>query len=373
MGECEDDSDCIDQLTGVLKECYEEASFSDETFFCECSPWYGFVGEECNELTGQNIFYTIIMIFMGLWCLFIAVAIIRTILYHFLYGVRMKGVDPVVFTAGYILISVGFVFANSMINISAALGPGNFEIISYDKDLITDGEEFVTAKGGKFSAYALIIGAGCVALASLQIFVSWQAIAVKASSFSSERTQLVAANTLIAIKGFVVLYTFLLVITTATDQISLASFIVVMFALSLAVGYPCAFLVLQKTFENLQVDGNEYVKTMISLIRYCCKVNAISLLLSGLSLTIFFVFYANYQLYLTPGSFNYIVLFRDFGSFSGLLQLTVMSWYINSVANRAKMKTSSLLWNRWDSHHDKLLTRTASKRKNQTNLLTSAE
>lgn len=355
--ECNISSDCNPIDNGVVKVCYEAAIFSDEVFFCDCSPWYGWKGENCDELTGQNIFYFITLLVTAIWAFLLLIAIFRTLYLHFRYGIKKSRFDPVILTGSFIFVGALLILVHALGTMPSMLISDRFEIVLYD--ILGDDEDFedVSTNAGKGLGYSLLIGASLAGLASVHIFASWQKIIINASRFSGERKQLIANGTLRAMNVFIFFFLLVVTISTIVDQLAISTLFIAVLAIVLAIVYPIAYLLLRKTFRNLEVIGEEYVKRMVDLIRYCCLVNAIALFTTGIILTIFYSLLIDFDAVLTPGKFNYIVALRDLALLISLGQATVMAWYVNAVANRGynKTPTSAGIWKGWDSQHQKLI------------------
>lgn len=81
--ECDDSSQCDDD--GIVRFCYEEASFSNETFFCDCSNWYGWTGKNCNEESTQLTYFRFSTIFFSILFFGVVMLCSRTIVLLFMF------------------------------------------------------------------------------------------------------------------------------------------------------------------------------------------------------------------------------------------------------------------------------------------------
>lgn len=294
---------------------------------------------------------------------FILVAISRTIYYHIRYGLEKKLFNPVLATALLIFLSSLLFLIHAIVTIAGVLDPSRFEVVVYPNVAGFEDVEDISVKGGKQAGYAFLVAGGTVGLASLQVFTSWQQIAVKASRFGGDKSELISRTKLISIRVFVLVSLFLILIAVVFDQLSLGSIFVGFIAICLAIGYPLVYVSLKETFKNMMVDGNQYVDKLLNLIRFCCKVNAVCLFLSGTLLLAFYPLLLYYPFLLIPGKFNFIVFIRDIITFIGLLQIGVMAWYVNSVIDQG-MPTNTTgggIWGKWDSQHSKLAVSATSK------------
>ena len=53
--ECNTSSDCQTGIHVVSRICFESAVFSDKIFFCDCATWYGWAGDNCDEVSGRLV------------------------------------------------------------------------------------------------------------------------------------------------------------------------------------------------------------------------------------------------------------------------------------------------------------------------------
>lgn len=55
---CSRTSDCLDIINdGIARQCYFTSEFSNRTNFCDCSNWYGFKGEQCDDDNSFQVQY----------------------------------------------------------------------------------------------------------------------------------------------------------------------------------------------------------------------------------------------------------------------------------------------------------------------------
>lgn len=62
---CHVHSDCTsnnDQGIEIFKVCYLKVSWSDEENFCDCSSWYGFTGDDCDQVSTANVYFKVSLI-----------------------------------------------------------------------------------------------------------------------------------------------------------------------------------------------------------------------------------------------------------------------------------------------------------------------
>ena len=62
---CNETKDCKEG--NVLKECYFEVPWSEDSNFCNCSSWYGFVGDDCDIPSPQVWYIRFTLLFIVTW------------------------------------------------------------------------------------------------------------------------------------------------------------------------------------------------------------------------------------------------------------------------------------------------------------------
>lgn len=69
--ECASTVDCVTQ--NAAKECYTDVFFTDDSSFCGCSNFYGWVGEDCDQASSQLIYARMSSSLLCLWAVLVFV------------------------------------------------------------------------------------------------------------------------------------------------------------------------------------------------------------------------------------------------------------------------------------------------------------
>lgn len=87
MGECLTASDCntTDPVTGddIPKTCYKEVLWSDDTFFCDCSAWFGYTGEFCDQGSIQTRIFKASLWIRTLWSVVGAAFLLYVLFFYY--------------------------------------------------------------------------------------------------------------------------------------------------------------------------------------------------------------------------------------------------------------------------------------------------
>ena len=110
--QCSTTSDCIKD--GIFMECYDSVPWKkNATDFCECSSWYGFVGEKCDETSVQVVYLRSSLIITIIWTSLLCLLLLKDIIKYLRFkaprlkclkksrrsGSKHLGLDPVFVTA----------------------------------------------------------------------------------------------------------------------------------------------------------------------------------------------------------------------------------------------------------------------------------
>lgn len=144
MSLCTDAKNC--SSSGVFRECYKENNFRDDIFFCECSNWHGWVGENCNTPSATTYFFGFSFFFFLSWTLF-NIFTLSNVLYIFVNGNKVRGRDtnPAFFVALLAFIGSLCLLIRFMIRSQAFYDPTFFEIAEGDS-LIFSGSNTLQRK-----------------------------------------------------------------------------------------------------------------------------------------------------------------------------------------------------------------------------------
>lgn len=354
--ECEDSFDCLDNATAV-RFCYENAVFSDETFFCDCSNWFGWKGLNCDETTPVLYLNRISSFLIVIWCVLLVIATGRTLFYNFLLESNPTGVDPVQFTGVFILFASVTLAISQIITLNALFNPDAFEVVDYTTAIVEYGAD-VTRKGDIFSAISLSFSSMFFIYSCLTVMLSWNRVISKTARFTSQAWQQKVKNGTSILKILGLITTAILVILCALELYLALIFYTFILSILLAVGYLTIGRLFVKTVLGVDTPKNEYVKLILKLVLQSYRIYSIILVLNSISLLLFAVTLINYAENQVIGGFNYSLFFRELSTVLVLILLTHISWYVNSVTEGVALVERgrcTSFWSHWDKQNEHLI------------------
>lgn len=349
--ECNITSECT-LANGVLRECYRENIFSEEVFFCDCSNYHGWVGENCDEETpfvywerAVSIVYVIFQLY------FVLIPITRTVFFYTCY--RLKTKKPVEKQGNNVALSIAFFIwtlsaffiANVALRVRTFYDP-NFFVVK-----VFNFRETIQAGYYDCEYTTFLLGTICHLLAIVLIMFSWLSVLVKVSeifpnteNIISERSlqKIIATSSLLISVAFITLFiltdkVFLTVFTSVLTLVGTLFFLVTYFRF-------------RKVTKTMIGSGSS---KQLNLIATTFKVNVTCFTLITVLSAIFFALATQHLRVLGVGAFNYIQVVREVTSFITLVALSYTSYYVHrivvNISKSEKRKDWLLCGNRLSS------------------------
>lgn len=354
--ECGTSSDCVGIFNdSAIRYCFEESRFSDKEFFCDCSPWYGWKGDLCNEESFQLYwfrFIVILMIFLGtlaiIFLCFVAFKQIR-------FAIISKTSLSIKFYTclSFLLASICFII-NPSVQLPSLFDPDRFVIVDYKVPEFED----VTVNGGKEVSYIIFLGPTALLFGILCIVLTWFNILKRTAAWFPEvfgkKERVLERSLKILVLVYVILNVFIFVFDALLVGITLLVVLTILTAILFRYS-TVAFL--SKIDKNLVDSKNNVV---VKRIKEAYKVVFTSLIL-GVGFNFVFSLLSPFQYYLLKvGGFNFIVLFRDLTVFTGISLCLYMAKYLNTLINELETKY----------HLSKVTKRTSTLNRQSTNRVT---
>lgn len=337
--ECTDSFDCVNG--SVIKQCYENNAFSEETFFCDCSNWFGWIGENCDK-PGPTIYYIrITTVFFLAWTLFNIVTLSKTLFLlarHSFRKISIKDLNPIFYVVLFdTLASFGLLIGRLIES------PSYFDSTQYEVNEIDFGSTQVIQVDRKFtfasnfaigfSSLFLLFSSAIIILSWLEVFNKMNNI-IKLDGFIYEK---VIKKTIISM---VIIITVVFIIFSSLNILGVVILIysvsAVLLIIAYVVGY-CRFRNRMISLLNGSLGSKE--KKALCLVRNSCKLKVFcfsALLLFSIA---FFFGFSNSVEILKVGGFNYVLLFLDATNVSALISITHTSYYTYSI-NEKLMKNA---------------------------------
>lgn len=325
---CNVSSDCTLE-DGVIKFCYEEASFSNESFFCDCSAYFGWTGQRCDNPSTVQIFYKIFAIIIIIWSALLLILTARTVLLNFCLEYNPKnGIDPIIYTGVFVLLSTASLFISSVLLIPSFFRPDHFEIGTYQ---IVEKFDTVDVKYGNIVNIAAFFAITFQTFSALFMILS-----IDKTIASISRFDLLQENHAKSIKNKVFLVMaclilILFVILSATNNVSYGTIFIIIISFVTAVYFVYSAIKFVKAMKRISATENKIVKATTRLVRNTCVRASIALVVIFICTIAYSVSLFSLATLIGPGQFNFVILLRSIAECAGLYLLTVTAWYVNSV------------------------------------------
>lgn len=339
---CEDIFDC--NVTGQI--CFENPTFAPDEV-CDCSPWFGWTGPECDQASGQVIYTGISMSFYLIWGLILTLLNGRTIFLLTRYAdlkqkeKRMK-TGAILATVVFGLLSSLSVVINSAIRLSGAIDHNQFQIYEY-VSLFAEPEFDVAVTGGPAAASFLLLAVLCYLLCSLVIVSSWMSLLASLDKYFPPLLKLSEDTLKRIIQTIVVISLSFFVILTGLQLIFESTLLVVLLVFIDISIYSVAYYRVYTKYKLYRKSGAEtaLLDNAVTLIRTCARINISCTLLLIIFLGVYSANVNNYEEILAPGDFNYIVFSLDIVVFFAMFMLSYTCYYAHTVATKYIRKNKS--------------------------------
>lgn len=342
MAICSDAVNCSSST--IFKECYVENNFRDDVFFCDCSNWFGWVGENCNEPTATLYFFGITYVVFLFWTLFNLVTLGRVLLILVAENkFKAQDINPVCFVALFAFLSSLCILIRLFGRSKAIYDPTFFEVI--DTPSIFFSGSNVQRKF--HSPFTIIFSAGWIlqGLSCLYMIVSWldvinsiNHIFPLKTAVSDRSLKIIISSTMI----FICLAFFILASLNAVVEIvfgyTIASFI-------LAFGFSIGYFRFRTRMETL-VGGNlgPIQKRAIILVRSAFRINTVCFIGVFIFSQVYYYGKLNHLKILKIGGFNYFLLLLHIAHSFAYATTTYASYYSFRVTKRITSLSENATW-----------------------------
>lgn len=328
---CNVSSDCLDVFDDdVVRHCFETAGFSSKTNFCDCSTWYGWTGDSCDEETTRLVlqrYTTLALLVISVIMLFVSV---RTLVLNHIMEVKR---DALFFTLLFTVLGILSFAINVSFRLKPLIDPTAFHIRTFKTIALGDFEN-VGGGSGNHGSYFLVLATSCESLSSLCLILSWDIVLSKVSRFQSQDRQNSVKKWTLRLKIFSFVYFSGLIVFLSLGFLYEAFFLIALVSFGVTVffvGASCRFL---RTFKELQngsiaVSLTNRLVYKISIITSICRIFVI------IGSVGFFLASNGIEERLKEDEINYGNIFRDLAAVSSLLLVLTTTWYVNSVTEGA--------------------------------------
>lgn len=339
---------CIDAIncssSGVLQECYEENNFEDDMFFCDCSNWFGWVGENCDVPTATVYYFGVSYFFFLLWTFF-NIATLGRVLLLFIQTKNVKGRDtnPVFFVALLAFLGSVCLLSRFFIRSKGIFDSTYFEVLDSSSLIFSSTSvqrRFVSVDTLFFAGGWVIQGLAC-----LQMIVSWLDIFQQIDQVFPLHRTISDRSLKIIISSIMIFVCFVFLVFTALNAVVEIMIGYALLSIILAVSFLVGYWRFKNGLNEL-VQGNlgTQEKIAINLVRTAFRVNGISFSVIAICTLIYYYGITNYLRILKIGGFNYFFVVLDIALFFGYSTATYASYYSFTVALRIIKTSSDMTW-----------------------------
>lgn len=243
--------------------------------------------------------------------------------------------------------------------LSGLIEPSRFELVIF-QDRVLGPFDDVNVTHGRVATYSLFFATSFFVLASLQIFHTWHQVFVRFSIYEGLQKHFLRRVIQLLIKLLIVTYLAFSILVVFADEVFLSLFLIGSLLVILGFAYPLSYVRLQTLLTKFSATHNTFIRKVLKLIKYCCKVNGICLFIISVLTAPFSFLVGGFAKRIESGKINYILFLREFAGLTGLYLLTVLSWYINTMVKRKHMKRNFILrrfWERWDKANTELFSK----------------
>lgn len=344
MNPCEDANDCSNST--IIRECYEENNFVEEVFFCECSNWFGWVGENCDEPSSSIYYNRIMFVFFTIWNLFNIVTISKVIYIYLKYNYKktgFKNANPVLYVAILVFLSAFCLCILGFTRVISFYDPDQFIVVN-SKSLFFESVG-VERRLTLVNDFLLLFGGTFQALASVQIILSWLDVFDKMNKIFEVKLCVSEKTLKRIIASTIIFLTILFIILACFEAVAEITFVYVLASLVIAIGYLVGYYRFRSRMNGMlngSLGGKE--KRALRVVKTSFKINTICFTGILFCSLIYYFGFTNHLRILKIGSFNYFLIFTDIAVALGFITLTYSSYYCYRINIRIIKTDHFISW-----------------------------
>lgn len=344
--ECTVAANC--SVDGIARKCYTEVQWSDQTYFCDCSNYFGFIGEDCSTPTITTKFIKVSLIIICIWAgIFALIMLFDLLKLVMLFRNEKdrkrrgrKGSLPIITAGVATLIGYISLMLYGGLQISTLDDPTAFII----EDFKAQGETIqdVTTKYGSFTTTARIIAVEMLLIATLQISISWldvsqsmQRLGQGSNRGLEKRIKYFKRFAMISTLGFLVLMAILIPLRF----FYIFLLITPVFLIFMSIIFYSGRKIFIKLLQMSSAGDSELFRRPIKLVQKASLFILICLPISVLLMIIDFALVSQYDFLFSPGAFNVSYLVTTLLSFVGMAQFNGIHWYITNMRSKTQLTT----------------------------------
>ena len=336
--ECSNTRQC--STDGVLRVCYRKVLWTDKSNFCDCSSFFGWVGKECDEVSGAVIHFRFALLFCMTWSFILVVRLIIDAMRVWKHRKsravyvpwRMYGKDPgnkehlLFCSLVAIFFGFSFLFISSVMEFPSLVDPTRFEL----REFVLRGrrEELAAVPHDAIISSLRLTVAVLYLIATLLISLTWLSLADTLAFFHffkiSRATSFFRVFAKVTIAVLMVTTFILPEFDLAKVRIILTSVCGVIFLILFILGRRTFLKIVRGMLSqrNTVIDGQLRLVSVSSgytIVLFACAI---------ISFIAHFLFLESFRELTPPGGFSYALVSREIGGFFGLCLFSIHYWYV---------------------------------------------
>lgn len=347
---CEVSFDCLANST-VAKQCYEENDFREETFFCDCSSWYGWTGENCDIPTSTVYYSRLVICFFTVWGLFNIITLFKSLYLYLKYVYDVK--TPRNFNSIFYVLLFESVASFLLLLVRLLQLPSFFDSTLFV--VSSDSEENILGPDVQIKSYSggtglfLFLGIIFHGFASTVIVLSWLRVFNTISRMIEPDYELVSEKIMQRlIIGSLLAFYIIFIILLSVEDLRIGSFFLSPIGAIFLIAFNVTGYVKFRNKMNSFLEGNlgYSEKRALMIVKRSCQINVVCLTAVFANFSIAVVGLDVHDRVLKIGSFNYFLIFIDIAFLFGMISISYTSFYVHNV-NRNLLKKKGIRGVTW--------------------------
>ena len=324
---CSTPTEC--SFDGVARLCFKDVYWSNKTNFCDCSSFFGFYGENCDQ-AGPTVMYLKFVHFLTLLWTTIYLGRIASRVSQCkdlvcLDTERFHCHSPTRTVTLLFMLFCGFMalFLSAALRLPSFFDPSRFVVVKYEP--FGDHLEFIMTQHGELSAILLGATPILATLITLEICCFWLSV-VESSPFSLPTLRRPHFR-----RGASLLTFMLLLVAVVFLSEALYHGLFFLFSVLTLV-----LLVVRCVSGHriISLFASAKAQKVLKIVRKATIAGTICLSLTLVLSIMYYSLLTTYLKFTSPGSFNFTLLARDARTFVTLVQFSITYKYLENYLNR---------------------------------------
>lgn len=345
---CESAFDCSNN--SLFRECYQENNFRDELDFCDCSSWFGWKGDFCNERGPTVYFRGVIALFLIFWNIFNFTTLGNTLRNHTKHILlknqfKIKSINPVFYVMLLSLTATTLFIYVDTVRLLTAIDSTYFELAEstslFSDDLLLE----IVQKSNNIYFAIVVLSITLQGIAFMVISLSWLDVLRQFNELFDLNFCVSESKLQKMIGGTIILFSVSFLLTILLRAYTEFSAMFLLGAILLSVSYAIAYHRFKSSFKLMQFNqANSATKSALKLVRRSFQVTTVCFFGICVSNLVYLYGLFNFKEVLVIGGFNYFMIFDLAGTFFGYYALSYMSYYSFKVTSNLAGNGVKITW-----------------------------